>query len=195
MNPNKDQIRFECTRCGACCREESLLVTLTGRDLYRISMGLNLSPSEVIRALDFYLIEDDESPEGLRDTPAINTEKGPAYIALKKLENGDCIFLKDNLCMIHIIRPMVCMSFPFTFLEDGHNKTWGLSAKKSICPGLGSGPPVGNNKLHDIANAVLEDHAIYREFVAEWNKREKKPTANAIVKRILSDSRFVIWDV
>lgn len=192
MNPNKDQIRFECTRCGACCREESLLVTVTGRDIYRISMGLDLSPNEVIRALDFYLIEGDESPEGLRDIPAINTEKGPSYIALKKLENGDCLFLKDNLCMIHVIRPMVCMSFPFTFLEDGRNKTWGLSAKKSICPGLGSGPPVENTELRDMADAVLEDLAIYREFVAEWNKHEKKPTAKTIVKRILSDSRFTI---
>lgn len=192
MNPDKDQIRFECTRCGACCREDSLLVTVTGRDISRISLGLNLSASEVIRALNFYLIEGAESPEGLRDIPAINTEKGPAYIALKKLENGDCLFLKDNLCMIHVIRPMVCMSFPFTFLDDGHSKTWGLSAKKVICPGLGCGPHVENTKLRDLAIAVLEDLDIYQEFVTEWNKNEKNPTANAIVEKILSDSRFTI---
>ncbi|MFW9975744.1 MAG: YkgJ family cysteine cluster protein [Candidatus Thorarchaeota archaeon] len=190
MNPDKNRIRFECTRCGACCREDSLLVTVTGRDICQLSIGLNLRASEVIRALDFYLVESNESPEGLRDVPAVNTEQGPAYIALRKLENGDCVFLKDNLCMIHVIRPMVCMSFPFTFSEEGNNKTWGLSAKKEICPGLEGGPYVENADVHDLAVTVLEDLAIYREFTAEWNKYERNPTADGIVERILSDSRF-----
>jgi Fe-S-cluster containining protein len=192
VNRKEERVQFECTKCGACCREESLLVTVTGRDIVRISMGLDLSSNDVIRALDFYLISGVESPEGLRDIPSVNTEQGRAYIALKKMENGDCVFLKDNLCLIHIIRPAVCMSFPFVFQSNDLNKTWGLSAKKEICPGLGKGPEVAVSDLRELAITVLEDLALYREFVEEWNRDEEQPTAKRLIEKILSDSRFLV---
>ena len=191
MNSDDDQIHFECTKCGACCREDSLLVTITGHDIARISMGLGLSSNEIIRAIDFYLVSSNETPKGFRDIPAVNTEKGPAYIALKKLENKDCIFLKNDLCMIHTIRPVVCMSFPFVFRNDTE-LNWGLSAMQKICPGLGKGPKVNISELREIALVVLEDLNSYRTFVEEWNRVEKKPTANRLIEAILSDSRFSV---
>ena len=192
MNLEDDRIQFECTKCGACCREDALLVTVTGRDITRISMGLGLDSNEVIRAFDFYLASNSESPEGLRDIPAVNTEHGPAYIALKKLETGDCIFLKDNLCMIHTFRPGVCRSFPFVFRDGGDEKTWGFSAMKEICPGLGSGPEVEISDLRELADAVLEDIEIFKDFVEEWNQDKEKPTADSLVETILSELRFTV---
>jgi Fe-S-cluster containining protein len=191
VNPKDDRIQFECTKCGACCREDSLLVTVTGRDIVRISKGLTLGPNEVIRALDFYLVSGVESPEGLRDFPAVNTEKGPAYIALKKMENGDCVFLKDNLCMIHLIRPSVCMSFPFVFSNTDDDITWGLSARKQICPGLGSGPEISVSELRELAISVLEDLSLYNNFAQEWNQ-EKNPTAAHLIEKVLADTRFTV---
>jgi Fe-S-cluster containining protein len=191
VNPKDDRIQFECTKCGACCREDSLLVTVTGRDIVRISIGLTLGPNEVIRALDFYLVSGIESPEGLRDFPTVNTEKGPAYIALKKMENGDCVFLKDNLCMIHLIRPSVCMSFPFVFSNNDDDTTWGLSAKKQICPGLGSGPEIRVSELRELAVSVLEDLSLYNNFAQEWNQ-EKDPTAAHLIEKVLADIRFTV---
>jgi Fe-S-cluster containining protein len=167
-------------------------VTVTGRDIVRISSGLGLSSNEVTKAFDFYLVSTDESPEGLRDIPSINTEQGFAYIALKKLENGDCVFLKDNLCMIHLIRPMVCMSFPFVFQEVDGEYTWGLSAKREICPGLGSGPVVEISDLKELATATLEDLALYKEFAEEWNKKTVKPTVKDLIDTILSDPIFSV---
>jgi Fe-S-cluster containining protein len=146
----------------------------------------------VIRALDFYLVSGVDSPEGLRDIPSINTEQGPAYIALKKLETGDCVFLKDNLCMIHLIRPMVCMSFPFVFSNNDDEKTWGLSARKEICPGLGSGPEVEISDLKELAVAVLKDLSIYKDFAEEWNSEEENPMATKLIETILSDARFSV---
>jgi Fe-S-cluster containining protein len=185
-------VKFECTKCGACCRQDSLLVTVTGRDIARIAIGLGLGPDEMIRALDFYLTQNVEPLKGLRDIPAIKTERGLAYIALKKLDNGDCVFLKDNLCMIHVIRPTVCRSFPFVFNDTGYEKTWGLSAMKEICPGLGSGPIIEISSLLQIADDVLEDLDIYKKFCEEWNSRERKPTAKRIIEQILSDPRFTV---
>ncbi len=192
MNLNDDRIQFECIKCGACCREDALLVTVTGRDIARISMGLGLESSDAVKAFDFYLMSGSESPEGLRNISALNTEQGPAYIALKKLENGDCIFLKDDLCMIHTIRPGVCMSFPFVFWDGGDEKTWGLSAMKEICPGLGSGPKVEISDLRELADAVLEDIELFKDFAEEWNRDEENPKAESLVETILSDPRFTV---
>ncbi|MFW9982232.1 MAG: YkgJ family cysteine cluster protein [Candidatus Thorarchaeota archaeon] len=191
LNSLHPQVNFECTKCGACCREDSILVTLTGRDLNHISMGLGLNTNELIQAVDFYITDDSISLDGLRDFPALNTEKGPAYIALKKMENGDCIFLKENQCMIHAIRPVVCMSFPFVFQDEGEHRKWGLSAMKHICPGLGSGPKVMESELIKLANTVLEALFLFREFANEWNKNDEV-TAEKLLDTIISDSRFSI---
>ena len=191
LNSHGELILFECIKCGACCREESLLVTVTGRDLARLSKILGLDASELIRAVDLYLVSGITSYDGLRDFPALNTEKGPAFVALKKMENGDCVFLKDNLCMIHTIRPVVCMSFPFVFQDAGDHRKWGLSAMKHICPGLGSGPEVIGSELIELADTVLEDLVLFKEFGVEWNTISE-PSAQKLVEAILSDPRFSV---
>ena len=164
---------------------------MTGRDLALISAILGLAASELIRAVDFYLTSGISSQEGLRDFPALNTERGPAFVALKKMENGDCVFLKDNLCMIHTIRPIVCMSFPFVFHDAGDHRKWGLSAMKDICPGLGTGPEVVGSDLIDLADTVLEDLVLFKQFAEDWNSNEE-PTAQKLIESILSDSRFSV---
>lgn len=191
LNSPDEPILFECIKCGACCREESLLVTVTGRDLARISSILGLDANELIRSVDFYLSSGITSSDGLRDFPALNTEKGSAFVALKKMEDGDCVFLKDNLCMIHTIRPVVCMSFPFVFQDAGDHRKWGLSAMKHICPGLGSGPEVIGSELIELADTVLEDLVLFREFAEEWNTNSE-PTAQKLIEAILSDPRFTV---
>lgn len=192
MNQKTEQVFFECTKCGDCCRESSLLVTVTGRDIVRLSNGLGFNSNEVIKALDFYLVSSEDPPKGLQDIPSVKTEHGLAYIALKKMEDGDCIFLKDDLCMIHPIRPGVCMSFPFVFRSEKTDITWGLSAKKEICPGLGVGPEVKLEDLSELAAAVLEDLSLFKNFVKEWNRNEQKPTAARLIEMILSDPRFSV---
>ncbi|MFX1483422.1 MAG: YkgJ family cysteine cluster protein [Promethearchaeota archaeon] len=189
MNSLEETVCFECTKCGACCKEDSLLVTVTGRDLVRLSMILGLSSTELLRAVDFYLESGLPSKKGLRDFPALITERGPAYMALKKMEDGSCVFLKDDLCMIHSIRPAVCISFPFVFKNDGDHLKWGLNHLKHICPGLGIGPEVKEAELIEIADSVLEDLFLFREFGEEWNQTSN-PTAQKLIEKILSDSRF-----
>jgi len=142
-----------------------------------------------MRAVDFYLVSGTAGYDGLRDIPALNTEKGLGYIALKKMENGDCVFLKDDLCMIHSIRPIVCMSFPFVFQDAGDHRKWGLSAKNNICSGLGSGPKVVGSDLVNLADTILEDLLIFKEFAEDWNTISE-PTAQKLIETILTDPRF-----
>ncbi len=183
--------RFECTKCGACCRDEFLLVTVTSSDIVKIAAVLGLGPNEMLKALDFYVVSNDQpAPVGLEKFPSVATEGGLAFIALKKMENGECVFLKENLCMIHPVRPTVCRSFPFVFNESDGQRTWGLSAKKKICPGLGTGPQVTEAEIKEIADSILPDIQKYREFVKEWNDSQISPSALNLLEKILSDTRF-----
>jgi Fe-S-cluster containining protein len=186
-------VRFECKLCGACCSQHTLIVTMNGRDIVRLVDSLGLSYQEALRVLDFYVLpEGTETPAGLQNIPQVKTERGLAYIALRKEENGTCIFLKDNMCMIHVIRPTVCASFPFVFSRDPDDIIWGLSAMQLICPGIGEGKPVSEIYLHDIGTVALEELDIFREFSEEWNLTEHNPTASGLVKRILEDVRFSV---
>ena len=121
---------------------------MTGSDIVRIASALGLNSNEMLKAVDFYILSNGmPTPIGLEQIPSVKTENGPAYIALKKMDTGDCIFLKDDLCMIHPVRPVVCRSFPFTFNDSDGEWSWGLSAKREICPGLGTGPLVPENEI------------------------------------------------
>lgn len=183
--------RFECTKCGACCRDEYLLVTVTGSDIVKISAVLGLGPDEILKALDFYIVSDGQTtPVGLERISSVATERGLAFMALKKMENGDCIFLKEDLCMIHPVRPLVCRSFPFVFTESEGQRNWGLSAKKEICPGLGTGPLISEDDIKELAESILPDMRIYKEFTEEWNENQTSPTVLELLKALLDDPRF-----
>ncbi|NWF96745.1 MAG: YkgJ family cysteine cluster protein [Candidatus Thorarchaeota archaeon] len=189
MQSHSSEIRFECTKCGACCRSELLLVTITGSDLLRIRDALRIDTPQLLRAIDFYTLDADEVPAGLKHVPAVSTEKGLAYMALRKLENGDCIFLSGNECMIYPVRPSVCRAFPFFFREDNGVLKWGLSAMKHICEGLGQGPAVHAEELATVALQVTSDMKEYRAFVEMWNAREHSPSAKYLIDELLSSAR------
>lgn len=182
-------VRFQCQLCGSCCRHEGLLVTLIGADIHRLSAALGLGFPEILRALDFHFLERGAlTPEGLRDVPQINTERGFAYLALKKMANGDCVFLENDQCMIHPARPGVCRSFPFVFRYDDGEPLWGFSAKREICPGIGTGPVVSTSHLLELAETVLREQEMYSSLVDDWNSSESEPTAARFIEYILSDT-------
>ena len=184
-------IHFECQLCAACCKHERLIVTVHGRDIARIAASLNLSAEEITRALDFYIISKDEKiPEGLKHIPRVKTEQGLAYVAIRKSDDNSCVFLNEDLCMIHPVRPSSCVSFPFFFEDNKDGLKWGLSALRSICLGLGKGKKVTQSYLLETGSMVLEDSEIYRQFVTEWNESVEVPKALDFIKQILSDARF-----
>jgi Fe-S-cluster containining protein len=152
-----------------------------------------LSARDLLAATDFYVLDSDQPvPEGLRRIPQVSTEQGPAFIALKKEQNGACIFLKGNLCMIHAVRPSVCAAFPFVFERKGRDMSWGLSAMKGICPGLGTGPQVRDSELTKLGSKTLHALSLFREFAEAWNKKTQTPTALGFLESVLEDARFSV---
>ncbi len=131
-------------------------------------------------------------PIGLQDTSQVLTEEGHAIMALKKSESGSCIFLDNNMCLIHPVRPGACRSFPFFFSEKGGSVAWGLSAMNSICPGLGTGEKVSSKELLELAEQVLEEIGISKEFIENWNKSNTTHSSFDFIQSILHDSRFFV---
>lgn len=77
---------FECMMCGNCCRFS--IITLNDEDTRRI---------EAHGHKDFYEVLDSGEKK-------------------LKMANGRCMFVKDDACTIHDIKPEVCRNFPFSRL-------------------------------------------------------------------------------
>lgn len=79
----------KCSQCGICCR--LFLINLSEKE-YR-------SGKYKTQFVEFGLVPD--------FSKAITCGAN----LLKQRKNGSCIYLKNNLCSIHEIRPQVCRNF------------------------------------------------------------------------------------
>ncbi len=123
----KDGLKFECQRCGNCCRGEPGVVWITKRETKNISLSMGVSTDLFTRNY----------------VRLIN-----GRISLLEHGNGDCA-MYDNGCKIYETRPRQCKTFPF-WNSNLKNKTEWHEQKKT-CPGIGKG------KLHtveEIANRL-----------------------------------------
>jgi Fe-S-cluster containining protein len=78
----------------------------------------------------------------------------PYVYLMRKTLDGKCFFLKDSLCAVYEMRPLVCRFYPFK-LDHAENGIYIFSCTEE-CPGIGSGPRLGR-KFYD---------TLFAEFVA-----------------------------
>ncbi len=114
----KDGLRFECQRCGSCCRGEPGVVWITKREAKNISLSMGVSTDLFTRNY----------------VRLIN-----GRISLLEHGNGDCV-MYDNGCKIYETRPRQCKTFPFWNSNLSNKTEW--QEQKKTCPGIGKG------KLH-----------------------------------------------
>ncbi len=166
-----------------------MIVTVTASDILKLVFGLGLNEDDILRALDFYILNDDQLiPNGLRDIPKVKTERGFAYVALKKMEGYSCIFLKDDLCMIHPLRPMVCSSFPFVFSEHDGSISWSLHVKQEICPGIGEGEIITDELLLEMSEEPIDELATFAKIVNIWNDSCEAHSASGFIRFLIEKS-------
>ena len=110
-------VRFECTRCGACCRRAGL-VSISERELGLLARHLRLTPST------------------LRRRYGIDREDDGSY-ALEVEEGGACPFLANDMCSVDPVKPEQCRTFPFwpELIEDP-------AEMRRACEGVGRGDEV-----------------------------------------------------
>ncbi|MCF6158512.1 MAG: YkgJ family cysteine cluster protein [wastewater metagenome] len=113
-------LRFECQRCGRCCRGEPGVVWVNKKEVEEISAFLGISETVFAR---HYL----RSVNG--------------RLSLLEYGHGDCI-MYDNGCKIYAVRPCQCRTFPFWTWNVESESEW--EKVKRTCPGIGKG------KLHTL---------------------------------------------
>jgi len=110
-------LRFECTRCGGCCRGDPGYVWVNEIEAASMARCLKLDAAEFART---YLRK------------ALGAE------ALLELANGDCVFWSSAAgCRIYEVRPIQCRTFPFWQEYVGSPKGWAAAARR--CPGVNRG--------------------------------------------------------
>lgn len=109
-------LRFECQRCGGCCRGEPGYVWVRPREIRAIATHLGTTPEEVTR---------DYVREVFGD------------LSLIELDTGDCVFWSPEGCRIYPVRPTQCRTFPFWGEYVRSPRAWQRAARR--CPGVDQG--------------------------------------------------------
>lgn len=113
---SSEHIPFRCIGCSKCCRHVRQSVPLESLDLFKLAQYLK-KQGVPIGCTDDIIERFTE--------PAMLDECGYFALFLKVSGPDDaCIFLKDNRCSIHTVKPRACRMYPFAAdpQEDGSFK-------------------------------------------------------------------------
>jgi len=125
------KVQFKCAKCGICCgdtQERTRHILLLNEEANAIASTTNQPIS------DFASRIEDKSPYG--------------YEMKRTVEEGKCVFLRENRCTIYSMRPLICRFYPF-----GLKTTW---KKQRIfyftkeCPGIGKGKSMRKEDFHKL---------------------------------------------
>ncbi len=131
-------LRFECTRCGNCCRThgEYTYIYLMEADVDAIAAHLGL-------AREAFLREHCEEDGGW---------------TIVRTDAPQCPFLRaDQTCGVYPVRPMQCRSWPFWDENLKRPTTWEGPVRET-CPGIGQGRLYAAEEIERIARANEEWH-------------------------------------
>lgn len=184
---DEKELRFECKRCGNCCTDENTIVNVTYNDIIRIKDALNLNLEELNHILAFFIFEEEmrEEDEKKMVISPIETEKGLAFVGLRKKYDGSCYFYdqKEEKCLIYKARPAFCRTFPFSFKvtgekdedSDSNIKIKFTEKAKQYCPGIGdNAPPIDRKKWLKLGKKTIEDLNENYHILQEWNMAVKE---------------------
>jgi Fe-S-cluster containining protein len=111
-------VRFVCDKCAICCgdtEKKARTILLLNVE----AQGISKDTKKVIKEFALKI-------KGSR----------PYVYQMKKTDEGKCVFLKDKLCSIYEIRPLICRFYPFELktFEDNYIFTF-----TDECPRIGKG--------------------------------------------------------
>jgi Fe-S-cluster containining protein len=126
----KDGLRFQCQRCGNCCRGEPGYVWVNPEEIQNISSYLGLQIEEFARK---------------------HLKRVGQRLSLRELPNGDCV-MYDGGCRIYAVRPRQCSTFPFWPSNLASYEAW--AGLKRFCKGIDKGPLHTFQTIQEIASVT-----------------------------------------
>ena len=105
MQPD-EYFRFNCSKCGDCCRNVGNSIMAESLDLYRLAHFFKMEMSEVITQYT---------------DVAFLAPQFPVFM-LKTTPPGDaCVFLKESRCSVQDAKPRACRLYPLGVGSDEDN--------------------------------------------------------------------------
>ncbi|MGB9002564.1 MAG: YkgJ family cysteine cluster protein [Nitrosotalea sp.] len=151
-----------CTSCHTnCCKEYTIFVN--AHDVYRISSGLGLDPSNF---LEIYGAKEDEW--------GIQIEEGLVDLALKQKDDMCTFLIKfgDNFrCGIHDFNPGVCKSYPFQLKDEKL-----IQMDDKLCPVNWDVTKEFETMMVNHLKKDENEWKFYYDLILEWNATHQ-PTA------------------
>ncbi|MFO0723079.1 MAG: YkgJ family cysteine cluster protein [Myxococcota bacterium] len=169
-----------CRICpGKCCFP---LVHVSLPEAIRITTALDLPFLEAIALVP------DQSPDrsfaiqaDARITAYLTPFSGRVALSLRRQESGGCMFLADfggfRRCSIYGLRPSPCRIYPLRFERD--DAVGGPDVV--LCPVPYAVGPGAEEMLDAVLSQALEDWAIHRRIIAEFEVSGAAPTVDAFL--------------
>ena len=111
MENSESKVVYECTQCGACCRQPGYVILEEG-EADAIAAHLDL---DVHAFLDRYT----------------RLTRNRASLSLTERKDLSCIFLDDeNHCQINAVKPRQCQEFPHIWNFDGFERICNARVRK-----------------------------------------------------------------
>jgi Fe-S-cluster containining protein len=117
----QEGLRFECTRCGACCSGFAGTVRVTGEEVALLARRLGVSEADFRKGY--------------------TRSVGACHLSLQETGELDCVFYdRSEGCRVYEARPKQCRTWPFWGRVVRTPATWEKQAES--CPGMNDGPLV-----------------------------------------------------
>lgn len=131
-----DGLRFECTKCGACCSGGPGVVSFSRAEAARIAMHLGVTTEQF---LERYTHE--TGGDGLgRSLNEIETEHGLDCVFLDR-----CAVPDKAVCSLYEARPGQCRTFPWWPEHLRSPRSWQRLSRQ--CEGIGRGAIVPIDRI------------------------------------------------
>jgi len=127
----REGLRFECTRCGACCSGFAGTVRVTDEEIAVLARRLGLSEAEFRKGY--------------------TRSVGADHLSLQETEEFDCVFYdRSKGCQVYEDRPKQCRTWPFWDRVVRTPATWETEAE--TCPGMNDGPLVDADTIRRLSD-------------------------------------------
>ena len=161
--------KFACRCCGACCSGADNEVMVTPDEVEVLMQETGLAFADIAEPYPDWM----EYPDGTKITFGW---------VLKRGADGNCMFLKENRCIVYASRPHICRTYPF--MLDG------AELIISECPAVGCSTCTD---AEETADALLRRRdAEDAEFASSEKQYQKHSIASG--STVIIDSRGVhLW--
>ncbi len=116
----KEGLSFSCTGCGKCCTGSPGYVWVSDEEIEAIASHLKITFKECTKKY-------------LRRVHG-------KWSLIEKKKTYDCVFLRDNACILYSARPVQCRTYPFWPEIIKSKETWEDAARE--CEGIREDNPV-----------------------------------------------------